>query len=238
MYWGNVLVTIFTLGSLFVAILTWAGPHIAHSYSWTMLLCVALGDCLCSQLTVAASRVFQAFEKMHITAGLSILVNMLRALLAGIMLWRFHNGTARGWAVVALIVSSIAASTALVLVTRLYGKPSFSKLLLRQRVGEGFIFALSYSTTGIYNNIDKAMLGHYGMNTANGIYTLAYRVIDLCTIPVVSVQGAAFPRYFRKGIDGIRSTADYAQRIVKRTAPWRCFRLRPCSYPRLSSASR
>ncbi len=218
LYWGNVVVTTFTLGSLFVALITWIGPHLAHSYSWAMLLCVALGDCLCAQLTAAACRVFQAFEQMRITAGLSLLVNLLRTLLAGVMLWRLHHGTVWQWAVASLIVSSIATCIALALVTRLYGKPAFSALLLRQRMGEGAVFAFSYSTTGVYNNIDKAMLGHYGMNTANGIYTMAYRLIDVCTMPIISIQGAAFPRFFRKGVDGIRTTAEYAVRIVKRTA--------------------
>src|SRR5579859_6500801 len=94
-YWGNILVTTVTLGSLLVAFLTWAGPHLAHSYSWTLVLCVALGDCLCSQLTLAAARVFQAFEAMRITASLNLLVNSLRALLAGLMLWRLHHATAK-----------------------------------------------------------------------------------------------------------------------------------------------
>jgi O-antigen/teichoic acid export membrane protein len=219
LYWGNTLVTAVTLGSLFVAFMTCAGPSLSHSYSRTMLLCVTLGDCVFAQLTTAAGYVFQAFEKMSFTAGLSVLVNLLRALLAGVMLLRLRHGTALEWAIAALIVSSIAASTALVLVSRLCGKPAFSMPLLQRRAGEGFVFALSYSTTGVYNNIDKAMLGYYGMNAANGIYTMAYRVIDVCTMPIISIQGAAFPRFFRKGIGGVRNTAQYAARIAKRTAP-------------------
>ena len=84
---------------------------------------------------------------------------------------------------------------------------------------EGLVFALSGSTTGVYDNIDKAMLGHYGMNAANGIYTMAYRVIDVACIPVRSVSSAAFPRFFQKGVGGIQSTAAYAGRLIKRTAP-------------------
>jgi O-antigen/teichoic acid export membrane protein len=219
LYWGNVLVTIFTLGCLFVGLLTWLGPHIAHSYSWGMLLLVAIADCICAQLTLAASRVFLAFEKMRITASLSLLVNLLRTLLAGLMLWRLHHATARQWAVAALIVSSVAAATALVLVTRFYGKPAFSASLLRRRAGEGFVFALSYSAGSVYDNVDKAMLGHYGMNAANGIYTMAYRVIDVACVPFGSVQGAAAPRFFRKGVEGVRSTTTFAVRIIKRTVP-------------------
>jgi O-antigen/teichoic acid export membrane protein len=217
-YWGNVLVTTATLGSLFVALLTFAGPHLAHSYSWPLLFCVGLGDCLCTQLTAAAARVFQAFENMHITAALGILVSLLRALTAGFMLWRFNHGTASEWALAALIVSSLAACIALVLVTRIHGRPTFSTKLLRQRMGEGLVFALSYSTTGVYNDLDKAMLGHYGMNVGNGIYTMAYRVVDVFTMPITAVQIATFPRFFRKGVDGAGSTAEFALRIVKRTA--------------------
>jgi len=219
LYWGNVLITTVALGSLFVALVTWVGPHIAHSYSSRMLFCVALGECLCSQLTGAAARVFQAFEKMRFTAGLNLLINLMRTLLAGLMLWRLHHGTAREWAVAALTVSFLAACIAVAMVTRLYGGPALSMQLLRQRIGEGFVFALSYSTTGVYNDVDKAMLGHYGMNAANGIYTMAYRVIDVCTTPITAIQGAAFPRFFRRGVEGVRSTAEYSIRIVKRTAP-------------------
>jgi len=219
LYWGNILLTTCSLGSLFVVLLTVAGPRFAPTYSWKLLLCVALGDCLCAQLTAGAGRVFQAFEKMQVTAGLAVLINLLRTAMAGLMLWRLHTGTARQWAIASLIVSTIVAATSLVMVTRAFGKPTISLPLLRKRAGEGFIFALSYSTDGIYNNIDKAMLGHYGMNAANGIYTMAYRVIDVATTPITSIHSAAFPTFFRKGLDGIRSTAAYALQILKRTAP-------------------
>jgi len=68
LYWGNILVTTFSLGSLFVVLMTLAGPHFASTYSREMLLCVALGDCLCAQLTAGAGRVFQALKKMSVTA--------------------------------------------------------------------------------------------------------------------------------------------------------------------------
>jgi len=218
-YWGNVLLMTFVLGTLFVIILVWFGPHFAPSISRTMLICVAVGECLGTQLTAATARIFLAFEKVRYTVITSLLVNLLRTLLAGFMLFRWHHGSAQQWAVAALIVSSIASFYSVNLVIRLYGKPVLSIPLLRQRLAEGFVFALSGSTANAYNDIDKAMLGHYGMNAANGIYTMAYRVIDVCTAPITSVHAAAFPRFFRKGLDGVRSTAEYGVQLVKRTAP-------------------
>ncbi len=217
-YWGNVLVTTLMLGSLFVAVLVLAVPHLAHSYSWKLVLCVAVSDCLCAQLTDACSRVFQAFERMRITALLSLLTNLLRTVLAGALLWRLHQATAQQWVLAVLAVSLIAAVTSVTLVTRGYGKPAFSLRLFRQRTGEGVIFAVSSSATGVYNNFDKAMLGHYGMNIANGIYNMAYRVVDICTIPITSVHAAAFPQFFKRGVGGVQNTIPYALQILKRTA--------------------
>ena len=218
-YWGNVLMTTLALGSLFVVFLVWAGPHFAHSYSHTMLACVAISDCLCVQLTGAVGRIFQAFEQMRITASVNLLINLLRVLLAGALLWNLHHAKAQQWAIAALIVSIMAMGVALTLVTLHFGKPEFSPPLLKKRTGEGFVFALSTSTSNIFDNVDKAMLGHYGMNMANGIYTMAYRVVDTCMMPINSIHLAAFPRLFRMGSKSVSSARAYAWRILKRTAP-------------------
>jgi O-antigen/teichoic acid export membrane protein len=119
----------------------------------------------------------------------------------------------------ALAVSLLAACTAVTLVVRRYGKPTFDLRLLTARAGEGCVFALSSSASGIYNNFDKAMLGHYGMNAENGIYSMAYRVVDIATIPITSVHHAAFPRFFQKGMRGVHSTGAFAREILKRTGP-------------------
>jgi O-antigen/teichoic acid export membrane protein len=218
-YWGNVLTITPVLGIAFTILLAWGGPHVAPAYSWKLVFCIAFADCLCAQLTIAAGQAFLAFEKLRMTAFFNLLVNFLRTLLAGLMLWRLHHATARQWAVAAMAISLIATASALFCVTRSYGKPSFSTRLLGRHAGEGLVFALSGSTAGVYNNIDKAMLGHYGMNAANGIYTMAYRVVDVAFMPVWSVSIAAFPRFFQKGVGGIQSTSAYAVRLIKRTVP-------------------
>lgn len=218
-YWGNVLVITPSLGMVFVFLLSWVGPHFARSYSSLLVLCIAFADCLCAQLTIAAGQAFQAFEKLRMTALFNLLVNLLRTAVAGLMLLRLHHATAVQWAVAAASVSAIASISAIVAVTRTYGMPLFSSRLLRLHIEEGLVFALSGSTTGIYNNIDKAMLGHYGMDAANGIYTMAYRIIDVACMPINSVSSAAFPRFFKKGVGGVGSTAAYAVRLIKRTAP-------------------
>jgi len=218
-YWANVLVTTVALGASFAVLLAWAGPHVSRSYSHGMLACMAVGDCVCAQIILAAGRVFQAFDRMRVTALLNLLTNMLRAVLAATLLWTAHHAAARQWVLATLIISAVGMVIAVMLVTRRFGKPDFSARLWKDRAGEGLVFAFSYSTTGICNDVDKAMLGHYGMNMANGIYTMAYRVVDTCMMPIGAVHSAAFPRFFRMGADGAQSTCAFAQCILKKTAP-------------------
>jgi len=220
-YWGNVLLTTVNVGSLMTLLVICLGPLLAHSYSRPMLAWIAIANCLCAQLALAAGRVFQTFERMRITALLNLLTNLLRTVAAAVLLLGWHRVTAGQWAFTAMVVSMIAAVVAVAAVRHRYGPAEFSLRLARERAGEGAVFALSYSTTGLYNDIDKAMLGHYGMNAANGVYSMAYRVVDVCTMPLFAIQAAAFPRFFKKGeAEGLGSTASYALRIVKRTAPY------------------
>ena len=190
---------------------------VVGSASASVLVLLAIGECLCGQLTTCISQIFQAFEKMRVTATLSLLTNFLRLLLATGMLIVLHHATAWDWAIASVAVSIVAAVTAFVTVTIRFGWPKFVPALFVKRLGEGFVFAVSGSTTSAYNDVDKVMLGHYGMTVANGIYSIAYRVINICTMPIMSIYGAAFPRFFREGVNGARTTEPFARRLLTRT---------------------
>ena len=216
-YWGNVILSTIVFGSLVIAGLHFAGRWLIGGEAASILVILAIGDCLCSQLTTAASQVFQAFEQMRITATLNLVTNLLRLLLAAGMLLFLHKASAWQWAFASLAISAVAVTAAVATVTVRFGWPSFRPALLLRRMGEGLVFAVSSSTTSAYNDIDKVMLGHYGMVVANGIYSMAYRVINIATMPIMSIQSAAFPRFFREGVHGVAATEPLARRILKRT---------------------
>ena len=216
-YWGNVVMSTALFGSLVVAALHVAGHWLIGGEGASILVVLAIGDCLCSQLTTAASQVFQAFEQMRITALLNLVINLLRLMLASGMLIFLHKASAWHWAQASLGVSAVAVIAAVSMVTVRFGWPLFRPRLLLRRMGEGLVFALSCSTTSVYNDVDKVMLGHYGMSVANGIYSMAYRVVNIATMPIMSIQAAAFPRFFREGAKGVIATEPLARRILKRT---------------------
>jgi O-antigen/teichoic acid export membrane protein len=216
-YWGNILVSTLGVGGVLVLVVHLTGHWVVGAASASILVIVAIGDCMWQQLTSCSGQVFQTFEKMRVTATLNTTVNLLRLLIAIGMLFALHRASSKQWAWAALTVSTIAAVCAVTAVTINFGAPQFSMRLFAARAGDGFVYSISASTTTVYNDIDKVLLGHFGMNTANGIYTMAYRVVNICAMPIIAVHSAAFPTFFRLGTQGITNTFAFARRLLKKT---------------------
>jgi O-antigen/teichoic acid export membrane protein len=219
-YWGNILMSCLMLGTVLVVALRLVAPVFLRDIDVRVIVLLAVSDCICGQLATTTSQVFQAFERMRYTAMLNTAVSCLRMVLAITMLLTLHHANALQWARASLAVSAAAACCGVGMVTYHFGLPRFHIRLFVQRLWEGFIFAVSGTTTSVYNDVDKAMLAHYGMNAANGIYTMAYRVIDVSAMPIRSIHAAAFPRFFRHGAEpgGLTSTEHFAKRLLRRTS--------------------
>jgi O-antigen/teichoic acid export membrane protein len=217
-YWGNILV-VTTIGGIGMTLLLHViGARILNPASAAIVLLAALANCLGSQVTTCAALVFQAAEQMRTTAILNLLTNFLRTLAAAMLLVFYHRIGAWEWAMTSMIVSLIGSAVAIGVILAHFGKPRFSLGLLHSRLVEGVEFAFASSTTSAYNDLDKAMLSHYSMNAANGIYTLAYRAIDIATMPVNSLAAAAMPTFFRSGVGGLAGGAEaLAGRLLKRS---------------------
>ena len=217
-YWGNVLMSVCLLGVLLALGLRLSGRWLVGEASVPLLLPIAISDCLFQQLSTCAGQVFQTFEKMKFSAALTLLNNIARCFLAAGMLLVLGRVSAGQWVLGSLAVSFLSACAAFATVTRFFGLPSFSPSLLAKRSGEGFVFAISGSTTAVYNDIDKVVLSHFGMDRANGIYSMAYRVVNIGAMPITSIVGAALPRFFREGVHGIAATVPMARALLRRTA--------------------
>lgn len=218
-YWGNILLVTCAVGGLLVVGLHFLGYRLLNPSSAHLVALAAVANCLCAQLTLESGRVFQAFEKLRMTAILNLLTNIMRALTAVTMLLILHHATALEWMIATTLVSFAVAIVAVISATKLCGLPRPRPHLFRKHAVEGFGYAFAVSTCSVYNDIDKTMLSHYGMNLANGIYTMAYRAIDVATLPVLSIRDAALPRFFQRGAGGITSASQLSYRLLKRAFP-------------------
>jgi O-antigen/teichoic acid export membrane protein len=217
-YLGNIVISASVIGAALTLLLRFVAPHLLSAASAAIIIPVAIGNCILSQLVLCVSQAFQTFDLMRASAMLSLLTNLLRMIAAAGALLALSQASAAQWADLSLLVSFIAAVVGLVVFVRRFGGPTFSIRLFASRAAEGFNFSLGGSAQSIYNDIDKTLLSHAGLNLQNGIYTLAYRVIDMATMPITALDVAALPRYFRQGSDDLASIPPLSLRLATRAA--------------------
>jgi len=216
-YLGNILVTTAVVGSVLIGAICISARYVLNPESAHLALLAGIANCLFGQLTVELARVFQAFEKMRITAMLNLLVNAARTLAAVVLWFVVHRTTAYGWAVVSTVVSGLAAAAGVTLCLAYFGMPKLGFKVGRRHFAEGVGFSFASSTSTVYNDVDKTMLSHYGMNQANGVYSMAYRVVDFATMPVFAIRDAAMPKLFRLGRESIVQSAEYGGTLLKKS---------------------
>jgi O-antigen/teichoic acid export membrane protein len=218
-YWGNILLVTCSASLVLIVALRLLAPHLLNPYSAALVPLAAIANCFAVQLTAETARVFQAFEEIRVTAMLGLLTNLLRTLVVIAMLLGLHHATAWQWAVASTIVSVIGAGIAVSNVTARFGLPKIEGKTFRKHAFEGFGYSFAGSTTVFYNDFDKTMLSHYGMNTANGIYSMAYRVIDIASIPISAIHAASIAQFFHRGRLGIASAGELSSRLLRRVLP-------------------
>ncbi len=216
-YWGNVLLVTVPVGLGLTGLLWVLAPHLIAPGSAAIVVFTSIAACICEQLTISATQVFQAFERMRVTAVLNLLTSLARTVTAGVLLLVLHRATAWQWALASMIVSGVATLVAMGAVTRAFGAPRFRWRRLRERSLEGVGYSFASSTTSAYDDLDKAMLSHYGMSAANGIYALAYRIIEMATMPIASIQLAAEPRLFQLGAQHLRDSWELSLHLLKKS---------------------
>jgi O-antigen/teichoic acid export membrane protein len=198
-YWGNSLVitaaaTVLIAGALFLA-----GPALTKTHNSLIFVVLVAANCFCAQIANLGSLVFQTFEKMRWTAMLGLVANLARLLILIVMRFTLHHATAFQWSIGVLVASGCAAALSVAWVRAEIGPATFEWNLVVKRAGEGLGFSFAGTTQAAYNDVDKVMLAHYGLSRENGFYSLAYRVIDVATTPIMAMDSAVLPRFFALG---------------------------------------
>jgi O-antigen/teichoic acid export membrane protein len=217
-YWGHILFSCAVVGTSLALIISILAPYLLNSSSASIVLLVGIGNCVFAQLVNSMGFVFQAYEKLHITAGLNILTNALRLLAVVAMVFYWPHPTARQWAWAVVLVSFLAALIGFSVVVKKFGRPEFIPRMLITHAAEGLGFSLGWSAQSIYNDIDKTLLSHYGMNLQNGIYTMSYRIVDIASIPITALDAAALPRYIHDHAKNNSSVSHLAFQLALRAS--------------------
>ena len=214
-YWGNSLSVTLVTGVGFILLLLLIVPvFLPHSISLLAVVLVAVGDLIFGSITSLAGRAFQAVDRLDLSAHIRIAVVSTKVVAAIALLQFFPNTSGLEWIYLYLISTIVSALFAAMLVQRLLGSPRLELARIKPELGEGVSFAISNSAYTIYCDIDKTMLAKLSTLSATGIYAAAYRLIDVSFIPIISIAGAAYAEFFRKGRDGVGAALAFAKPLV------------------------
>jgi O-antigen/teichoic acid export membrane protein len=118
------------------------------------------------------------------------------------------------WVLYFLGASVACAAFVLFVARRALGAGQRRVLSYVRQWKEGILFSVSLASQSAYNDIDKAMLSSLSSLSANGIYSAAYRVVEIGFAPMKALLSAAYPRFFAAGAQGLRSSVHLARRLA------------------------
>jgi O-antigen/teichoic acid export membrane protein len=179
---------------------------------------VCFADLVLLKVTELAAFGFAALDQMKQTSIQNVVVSLLRLGGIVILVATAHPVTLDLWILTYLLTTLLGTLYAFLKGGQLWGHPVVDLRALREDAAEGVYFSVAGSATTIYNDIDKIMLSRLADMAATGVYSAAYRVIDVTMTPVRSLAAAAYPHFFRKGLDGMARTYPYALSLIAKTS--------------------
>jgi O-antigen/teichoic acid export membrane protein len=212
--WGNGLFLVFSTGTLGIVLTAVFSRILAPSIPIPLLLFVSLSELLLFKVIEMCAYAFGAFEMMGRCAHVNASVSISRLLGIAILTRIEVHPTATHWGAAYLLATAVATLYAARMVRCQLGKPRLKLEKIRGELREGMYFSASLSAKSVYNDIDKTMLARLGSLSATGTYAAAYRLVDVCFVPVASLMAAAYPRFFREGSSGLKGPLELAKKLL------------------------
>jgi O-antigen/teichoic acid export membrane protein len=216
--WGNGILLTVVSGMLLSLLGLGISMLLPLHTSPFVVMMVCISDLVFLKLTELAAFGFTALDRMKQTSIQSVVVSLLRLCGISALIACVHPVTLNQWVLVYLFSGLFGTAYAVHKASRLWGRPSTDLRALREDVTEGVFFSCANSAATVYNDIDKIMLSRLADLSSTGVYAAAYRVIDVTMTPVRSLAAAAYPQFFRKGVDGLNATYSYARFLIGKTA--------------------
>jgi O-antigen/teichoic acid export membrane protein len=214
-YWGNALFMILSSGSILIILIVLIAPiFLPKTIPLLLVLIAAVADLIFYRILDTAGQAFQSVLWLSRTAQLNILPNVTRVLAALAMISFFKNPDALVWIYFYLGSTAVSVSVGIYLVQRSLGQPRLALKRIKYEIIEGLYFSVGLSAQTIYNDIDKTMLASLSSLGSTGIYAAAYRLIDVAFVPVRSLLGAAYAKFFQHGVSGIEGSIVLARRLT------------------------
>lgn len=215
-YWGNALLLVAgsSMGLLLLLFLL-KSVFLPLVISNVLVLSIACAELIFTRLQEVAGQAFQAFERLKRTSQLWVLMGAARLLAAFVMMLVIRNPSPEALGLLYLSATGFVGAWSLILVHKELGLPRFDISRAVRELKDGFYFAVSYSASTVYGDVDKMMLASMAGLQVAGFYAAAYRLIEAAFTPIIALLHAAYPRFFIQGQTSLRKAATFGTRLMR-----------------------
>ncbi|QOT16038.1 lipopolysaccharide biosynthesis protein [Paenarthrobacter sp. YJN-5] len=182
--------------------------------SYLTIFQVVIADVIGVKLVELAGMLWQALGRTRALIILPAVINACRLGAATVVMLMAPDIGLENWCTAYLVVTMPIAMAAVLVTTLKLGRAKAGFQLRWSDVREGMLFSIAGSAQNVYNDIDKAMLGRLSSVTSAGLYSAAYRVIDMAYAPIRAVAAAAYPHFFREGERGLYAAMHLTRKIA------------------------
>ncbi len=179
-----------------------------------VIAALAAADLVGNLLAEVCAGVCTATDRMRRAAGIQLGFHALRLGGALSLLLAPAAFTLATWAPVYATTSLLAAAALVVVVRRDVGSARPAPRTHLRQWRDGLQFSIGLGSQAVYNDIDKAMLFRISGEGAAGLYTAAYRVVDMAFVPLRALLAAAYPRFFASGASGLGAALALTRRLA------------------------
>ncbi|GAB6049863.1 hypothetical protein JCM16106_07070 [Hydrogenophilus islandicus] len=177
--------------------------------TWSVIALVGLSELALFPLVQTFASAYQGVERIGRASRL-LLVPVVARLVAAILLVALaqfapaSTDLLPSWAMLYLLATLVAVWYASHRLHRDLSSPAApGHEAVRTYLREGAPFAVWGSAHKLYLDADKFLLAALATLQAAGVYSAGHRLVDLVTLPIQALLGAAAPRHFRAGAQGL-----------------------------------
>ncbi|NJR62351.1 MAG: oligosaccharide flippase family protein [Cyanobacteria bacterium CRU_2_1] len=214
-YWGRALLTtsISGIGLTGLSLLV-VNAILPGKAAPLMIGLILLADLLFLKLWDVATKAFLAIDRVSLTARIKLFLNFNKLLAAVILFVFFRDPGLEAWAILYFASTALTGVISVLLVNQIVAPPTWRSPRLNSELLQGLYFSISASADNINASIDKTMLASLSTATAAGLYAAAYRCIDVGSVGLLALSGAAYAKFFQQGKSGIQGSLRFAKRLL------------------------
>jgi len=214
-FWGRALLITVISGAPLAVIATLVGKVVLpEEISLRLIFYLAVAELVLTPITQLVVTLYQALEKSALTAAFlaGTILFRLGAFLALMIL--LASPSAESWGLYYLASTLFFTLLVMGFARRDLGAPVYKMPDCRTVVREGLAYSVMQASGRLSTNVDKVMLSRLDSLATTGLYSAAYRIMEMLFLPLSALLWTSISRFFRSGTAGASATLRYGLKFL------------------------